>query len=1352
VLKEIILRLINILGEISMILRVTFFAMVILQLQLFANIQIMKHTDETIHLQFTLPEIEIEKVTVQNKEYNIFGYSNSTALVNQGAPLLPYSIKRIAIPPGATVTVQFQTGEKQDLTNTDVYPLIVVSGDRGEILSRLDESIYNNPDAYPGKILELSEPYSFKNKNVVDIKIYPIQYYPLEKRVRIYKSLSLQINIEGGKSFFQSARISSTEKSFLQKQLVNFDQSQNWALPSSAHVLKTQVNYDFSLGNWYKIPISADGVYRITGGFLTEQGLEISDIQTDMIQIFNYGGTPLDKQNSSNAPEDLNEIAIEVIDNNSNGIFDTDDLIYFYGNGVENWKLDSQKAGSNHPHPWAFYHHPYATTNYYLFTYNQNSGKRIQKQNSIQESNPIVPATFTDHKHFEEDIYNLLSSGTDWYWLKMSGISDQNSLSFSLPSNIAPGPVQMRFRLKDGSDLYYPFEEGSFRDSIDISVNGLKVLDNVLVSNGSDAVREVSFDDIFAIRAESNDLFLFHSGNDAGCQSYLDYFEIQFQRPFQAENNFLKFRSYINNPASEFRISGLASAGNRIWDITDFSNVREIIPIQNSNTVTFQDREEERSPREYNTFTSSFISDVQQIIPVANSPNLKDPSRKGKLLIILPDEFYDAAERLENLRESQIPDPIETERIKLSEIYREFSSCVPDPTAIRNFIRWAYDNWRTSEASYPEFVLLMGDGSYDYKGLEWEDYENRVPTFQIEGINELDSRETDHFYVTLKDNVSLTSLDPHLSLGRVPVNSIIEVENFIDKEIQYANSYAINSGDNGWQTVLTFVADDEIAASSVGEWFHMRDTEKISNSYVPNKFDVKKIYLVQYEIQAGGFARLKPQATEDLIAQINRGTLMINFFGHGNPDTWTHEQIFDKARDLHLINNSGKLPFWIAATCDWGRFDDPGIVSMAEEMVLQKDRGGIGVVAASRPVYASSNRQFVEAFYQSLFNSKSDLSHSKIVGYALLDALQGSVNYQKFRLFGDPSLKIADPKNSIKIVQVEPDTLKALSTVSLNGQVTDNAGNSIPEFQGEALIRVYDTKDTLSANNGSIRYTSQERVIFKGLVSVVNGEIDGEFIVPKSIKYDATPNGRISVYAWSENRGDAVGYLGNLSILGTESLTDNNGPTIDFSIEDQADFFDGDYVSTQPTMIVRLNDESGINLTREVGHRIELSIDGKVKKDVTDFFVYDKDSYQNGQLRYTLPALSSGTHSLTISAWDNVNNLSEREVNFRTTQLSELALEEVVNYPNPFGNEPTFFTFQFQSPSGFADVNIKIYAVSGRLIQEIDAMAQPGFNKIEWDGRDRNGDRLANGVYLYKVIVDDGQKKIEKIEKLAVLR
>lgn len=675
---------------------------------------------------------------------------------------------------------------------------------------------------------------------------------------------------------------------------------------------------------------------------------------------------------------------------------------------------------------------------------------------------------------------------------------------------------------------------------------------------------------------------------------------------------------------------------------------------------------------------------------------------------------------------------------------------MPDPTAIRNFIKYAYNNWRSSADAYPEYVMLLGDGSYDYRKISLENYTNRIPTFQIVGADELDSRESDQYYVALSSNMSLGNLDPVLAIGRVPVNSINELDIFIDKVTHYGQSYLNNTQDNGWQNTLTFVADDQIG-SGTGEWFHLTDTESLIRNYVPDKFDIRKIYLVEYETQAGGLSRVKPLATEAFINQLNRGTLMINFFGHGNPDTWAHEQLFVRSRDLSKINNVGKLPLWIAATCDWARFDDPDRNSMAEEMIWLKDMGGIGVIAASRPVYAGPNKVFVDAFYHSLFNNKSNTLPSKILGYSMLDALQGSQNYQKFGLFGDPSMKLADPKHLITITSVTPDTLKALSTAKIEAQITDVSGNPLNNFQGDAVIRVFDTKDSLAANNGTIRYTKQEKGIFKGLVSVTNGKLTGQFIIPKSIKYDNVPSGRISIYAWSEDNGDANGYRGDLSLFGTESLTDNQGPIVDFYFEGQDDFFDGDYISTQPTMIVRLSDSSGINLTQEVGHRIELSIDGNIKKDVTEYFVYDKDSYQSGQLRYTLPALSPGNHSLTISAWDNVNNLSEREVNFRTIQLNELALEQVVNYPNPF-EEDTHFTFQFQSPTGFGDVKIKIYTVTGRLIQELEGIAQPGFNKLYWDGRDRDGDKLANGVYLYKIIVDDGQHKIEKIEKLAVLR
>jgi hypothetical protein len=360
-------------------------------------------------------------------------------------------------------------------------------------------------------------------------------------------------------------------------------------------------------------------------------------------------------------------------------------------------------------------------------------------------------------------------------------------------------------------------------------------------------------------------------------------------------------------------------------------------------------------------------------------------------------------------------------------------------------------------------------------------------------------------------------------------------------------------------------------------------------------------------------------------------------------------------------------------------------------------------------------------------------------------------------MYGDPTQKLADPERNIQIMSIEPDTLRALSTVNVTARITEMNGNPATNFEGTAVIQVFDATDKESVTDGSIQYNYEYNggTIFKGLVSVLNGELTGRFIVPKSIKYDPDPSGRLSIYAWSDNQGDAAGYSDTLILYGSESqIDDQKGPDIEVAFKDNPNFFEGDFVSNQPTLQVDLYDDSGINLTGEVGHKIELVINENMKKDITEFFVYEKDSYKKGKLEYTLPALTSGSHQLKLSAWDNLNNYTEKLISFRTSAANELMVTEVVNFPNPFSDR-TQFTFQLISPIGSADATISIYTVTGRKIYEIRDAVQQGFNKIPrdgWDGRDWDGDFIANGVYLYKVKIDDGTSSVEQIEKLAIVR
>ncbi|MEJ2637578.1 MAG: hypothetical protein P8184_20115 [Calditrichia bacterium] len=190
-----------------------------------------------------------------------------------------------------------------------------------------------------------------------------------------------------------------------------------------------------------------------------------------------------------------------------------------------------------------------------------------------------------------------------------------------------------------------------------------------------------------------------------------------------------------------------------------------------------------------------------------------------------------------------------------------------------------------------------------------------------------------------------------------------------------------------------------------------------------------------------------------------------------------------------------------------------------------------------------------------------------------------------------------------------------------------------------------------------------------------------------------------------------IGYVDTLLFYGTEKVAkDENGPEIEVSFKEVPNFFDGDFVSSQPTLQVEIADPSGINLTGEVGHQVELTIDGNVKKNMTEFFVYDADSYQKGKLEYTLPALSGGNHQIKVECWDNLNNYSERLITFRTSSGGKLAMNDVVNFPNPFSRD-TYFTFQLVSAIGEADVTINIYTVNrqGRIQQ--DLLGRPGLGR-----------------------------------------
>jgi hypothetical protein len=286
--------------------------------------------------------------------------------------------------------------------------------------------------------------------------------------------------------------------------------------------------------------------------------------------------------------------------------------------------------------------------------------------------------------------------------------------------------------------------------------------------------------------------------------------------------------------------------------------------------------------------------------------------------------------------------------------------------------------------------------------------------------------------------------------------------------------------------------------------------------------------------------------------------------------------------------------------------------------------------------------------------------------------------------------------------------------------------------------------------------TVQGGVIFRGRISVTNGRFATDFVVPKDISYE-NKNGKVIIYFYNNN-SDGIGYTNNIIVGGTDStaVNDKHGPDMNIYF-DNTGSESGELVNPNSTLIVKLSDNSGLNTTGTgVGHKLEGILNDNLSDpiDFTNYFTSNLNSGgKSGDINYKFNGLEPGQYKLSVKAWDVFNNYSEKTTYFSVVDGSGLTVRDVYNYPDPFTSSTTF-TFQ-QNLDKPIDVRVKVYTVAGRLIREIKKENMlDKFVKIYWNGRDQDGNEIANGTYLYKVIVEsvDGQYSKSVLGKLAVIR
>ncbi len=1102
-------------------------------------------------------------------------------------------------------------------------------------------------------------------------------------------------------------------------------------------IAKGQDNSVLSVGQWAKIGVTTKGIYKIDYNTLVDAGFDPGSMTTDRIQLFGQGGGMLPQRNDIPRARDLLENAIYPV-GLDDGSFDQQDYILFYSEGPQQEFINQQGQ-------LVYEKNLYADTSYYFITVGTDAGKRPDTLANMGIDLPEI-TSYTHYIYHELDRVNLLSSGRYWYGQFISPSSPVR-ISFENQPPVMPGADLV----VTSSVLNRSQEPASFN----YFINGIQIgtIDVAGVGPGTYDDKGVVVVDSFNIASSQVDI----SGNLDVQISYqgrgnglFDYVKCYYQAPLKLTGTSTYFRSpqSLTHPSNTYKI-GQATNETVIWDVTDPQNIALQEYSLNGEVASFGANNQ--TLREYVAFKGQDFPLPISVDPVENQ-NLHGTPVPDFLIITHP-EFLPEALRLANFRSQN--DQLEVLVATIDQVYNEFSSGRQDVTAIRDLVKHLYD-----QDQKLKYLLLFGRSSFDYKNIT-DDNTNYVPTYQSRNsLDPIYSYNSDDYFGFLDEEEGnwgeeLSGIGGHLmdiGIGRLPVTTKQQAQDVVDKLIHYAsNPETLGS----WKQDIYYIADD-------GDFnLHQRDADELAvmvdTGY--SQYNVHKIYMDAYpqeQTPNGESADAVNFAIEELI---KKGALIVNYTGHGSEFRWAEETILTH----NMINsweNLDRLPLFVTATCEFGRHDDPKRVSGAEKLITNPKGGAIGLVTTARPVFASKNFILNKAFYEiALAQTESGYpTLGEIFQYTKNDSYNILAN-RNFALLGDPSMKLGYPKQRLSITEitndnVPGDTIKALSEVTISGEVIDESGDHMANYQGIADITVYDKQtitETLGSDGGRT-FTFQERnsVIFRGQASINSGQFEINFIVPKNIDYQ-DGSGKISLYSLSTNGlEDAGGALNSFVISGSNKNApeDNTPPEIALYMDDTS-FVSGGSTGKSTLLLARLTDENGINISNTgLGQGITAVLDADGEVILNDFFKADLDSYQSGWVRYPINNLTEGKHTLSLKAWDVYNNSNEASLEFYVFEGSRLTIGTLKNYPNPFSDITTFL-IDHNQPGTSLEVTIRIYDRQGKLVHQILTNYENGpstINDITWNGTNGHGVQIENGVYLYQVIIKSNTSGYKNVE------
>ncbi len=1070
-------------------------------------------------------------------------------------------------------------------------------------------------------------------------------------------------------------------------------------------------------GHWVKIRVSESGVCRMSFSELRSAGLEPSQVR-----VFGYGGAQKEQDFSKRNIDDLPQVPVYV----------GEDYILFYVQGPISWTYNGSR--------FAHTRNTYSDFGYYLLSDDAGAMLPFPEAEAVSGS-PTDVTYYSYYQVQDKDSVNLIdrtgvSGGGRTFYGEQFAAGQTRTFTFSTP-----------YANGDNSSVY-----------IDMAVNSAttSTVKAQLNNTSSKSIYISSIPDHYtfgvagtismngASEEQNQRVTMQFVNSNASALAWLNYIEITTPSELVMTGSYMGIRSLVNrNTTNPVRfLLRNTTASTQIWDVTDLAAIQRMPTTMVDDQLAWIGTQAD-GVHEYiavNTDGTKFVQ--AEVVGEVKNQNLHALSNID-YIIICPEGYEDVSEDLAKAHEAKqaITYAIVTDQ----QVYNEFSSGTPDATAYRWLMKMLYDRAKNGIGQQPRWLLLMGHGTFDNRKLLRNSGTSLLLTYQSKNsVNEIKAYATDDYFAYLDDNEGAIDTQGRMDIGvgRLPVESLDEARTTVDKLIQYIR----NEQTGKWKNQLVYLADD-------GENGTHTETAEKSAELVRIKnpdFIVHKIFLDAYPQEVNASGESYPLAKNRVLNLLKNGVLFFDYSGHGGYNAITNESILN-LKDIAGMTNKNQA-FWLFATCNFAQCD-AGKRSAAETAVLNPKGGAIGILAATRTVYAPQNTNLNRSVCDTLFGHSDVFHYDMTLGEAISigkNLLGSDENKLAYVLLGDPCMRLNYPTDYHVETLTEMDTLNALSVQHVEGRIIDEDLNTVSDFNGKVDITIYDKMQSIPTRDNDnvggdprvVAYNDYPNTIFSGATDVKDGLFNYTFMVPKDIRYNFD-NGRIVYYAVTADSletAEAVGHFEQFIIGGSGSIVtiDTVGPEMEIYLNSPA-FRNGDKTYATPRFFANLYDENGINTAGAgIGHDLMLIIDDDPKMiySLNEYFTAANNSYQAGQVSYLMEELANGPHSLTFRAWDLLNNSTTKSLNFIVEAGLDPSIYNVTTYPNPVQQSGVVhLVVNYDQPDELIETEIYLYNTAGQMVYS-HKQDNPDAVSINLPALGLN-----TGVYIYSVKIKSASSK-----------